>query len=148
MSEEPLSCPLHANLTPKRYAYHLQPSPIKTGQMVICCCLNVGIDQTRFTKPRNTSSTFSWINTKDRLKRDVGVDITMAIAARFQRYCGNPTTTRFLCDQTTETIKTHALQPVRLSWMSAYSTITTGTAFLLRRSTTSAGTLRTTRMFR
>ena len=106
MSEEPLSCPLQARPTPpKRYAYHLPPDPLKTGQMILCCCLNIGTDPRGFTKPRNTSTTYSWVNTKDRQKREVGVDITMAIAANLQRYCGNTTTTDSLCDPTPETIK-------------------------------------------
>ena len=73
--------------------------------MVICCCLNIGIDPPGFTKPFNTSTTYNWINVKDNWKREVGDDITMAIAGNFQRYCGNQTTTEPLRDPTTESIK-------------------------------------------
>ena len=106
MNEEQLSHPLHTRQTkPERYTYNIPPGPTKTGHMVICCCLNIGIDPPGFTNHLHTSTTYNWMNVKDKWKREIGVDIPTAIAGNFQRYCGNQTTTESLCDPTTESIR-------------------------------------------
>ena len=68
----------------KTYEYLQTPVLIKTSNLILCCCLNIGIDPPGYKKPKNTSTIYSWINTKEHRKREIGYEITVQLASQYQ----------------------------------------------------------------
>lgn len=89
----------------KTYRYLPSPCLVRTPHLIICCCLNVGVEPPGYRKPRVTSTVLSWINTKEHRKREVGYDITVQLWKQYQRYSAQPLSTDPLWDPTTERVK-------------------------------------------
>ena len=89
----------------KTYEYLQTPVLIKTSNLILCCCLNIGIDPPGYKKPKNTSTIYSWINVKEHRKREIGYDITLQLASQYQRYAIPSITIDPLWDPSTEKVK-------------------------------------------
>ncbi|EDR23065.1 hypothetical protein, conserved [Entamoeba dispar SAW760] len=106
-NEEYISiCGVHeAKHKSKKYQYLQTPGIVRTPHLIICCCLNIGIEPPGYKKPKVSSNIFGWINTKEHKKREIGYEITNQIGIQYQRYCTPTVTTEGLWDPTIEKVK-------------------------------------------
>ncbi|ELP89413.1 WD domain containing protein, partial [Entamoeba invadens IP1] len=105
-------CGIHeAHKKSKEYEYLPSPPMIKTPHLILCCCLNIGIDPplNGLVKPNISSSIYGWINVKDHKKREIGYEISIQLANQYQRYCTPTVSTEPLWDPTPEIVKKSCL---------------------------------------